>query len=181
MKRIITVASLSAATLCTAAASADPIFPDGTYIRAFGGVTSGLSGGDMGSGPTSGLALGRSFDGTRYELELSRRSSDLDLGGERDVDAVMINVYRDLDGLTESRRLTPYVGAGLGALRLSAAGDSETGAAVQVMSGLRYDIGGSAALSGELRYTASDARVTGPTGQIDADGLGVVVGLELDF
>lgn len=186
---------LASATLTLGASSlAAQSLGDGTYIQGFVGYNqiqdtdfSGSIGGstqsvdtDFDGGYSLGIAVGREIPqwssdaiGTRIELELSYRDSDVDgvnfsgngpgsegnISGDVTQTSLFANVLFDFK---QAGALTPYAGFGLGAtysdvdfaygpgVRLD---DSDTNFAAQLIAGVAYDINPTTALTLDARYS----------------------------
>jgi opacity protein-like surface antigen len=123
---------------------------------------------DAGAG--YGIAGGAIINNTfRAELELSQQKTDLKKNnvynyttGEGKTLAVMANGYYDFKN---SSQFTPYVGAGIGGIKLSlenpGVNDDDTVFAYQGMAGVGYDINQSNTISLGYRYFATaDATFT---------------------
>ena len=124
------------------------------------------------------LKVGTYVAGIRAELEYAHRSNDAkEFGPLADVDnargsiksdALMLNAYYDF---TPTGRITPYVGAGVGAARVEAnnirkalaptdccsgiVDDKDTVAALQVMAGAAYAVNSNLDVTAEYRYFLS--------------------------
>lgn len=162
------------------AASAQDI-PENSYLRIFGGATSAIGDGD-GDGPIGGLAFGMRPGPTspwRSEIELSRRLSDSD-SAELSATGVMFNVIRDVG---EAGSVTTYIGAGIGALDVTAsdAGGSGQDIAVagQVFLGAEIPLGAKTGLTIEGRYVDAGDRPGTATG--DARWADLTAGLIFNF
>ena len=120
-------------------------------------------------GPAGRIALGHAYDGGwRAELELGARLSDIDSvgasNGSGDVLAInaMVNGYYDVD---LGGHFTPYVGLGIGAIRVDADGvspvsgsridDDDVAFAYQGILGGAYAIDHNWSVTADYRYLAS--------------------------
>jgi OOP family OmpA-OmpF porin len=159
----------------------------GTY--AMGGLgaswlrDSGLSGSgvsrsvDFDRGWTGLGAVGHGFgNGVRLEAELGFRHNRADSGGSMDATSVMGNALYDFQ---TSGPFTPYVGAGLGAVRVqpnnlvvpgfsATIDDGETVPAWQAIAGVAYDLNPNWKLDLGYRYLE-----TADAGFTDSQGRGV--------
>lgn len=187
----------AALALSWSAASAEPV--QGLYVSGglalgqqrdqdingigtpFGEQPGGYISSDLGYG--GNLAAGWGFgNGFRAELELSHRRASFDkatAGALRDATTngqlrqtgIFVNGYYDFDSVGQGSLtgLAPYLGAGIGRMRVSWTDadsfnpvelvrhdDSDTVTAAQVMAGFSYPLAsgsGSTALTAELRHT----------------------------
>lgn len=119
--------------------------------------------------PTAGLAFGfASHDGWRIEGELLWSRADIDAvsgvttNGEAETWTALANLYY---GFRSDATLTPYIGVGLGGVRVAvsdfAAGpggvdDFDVAPAWQAMAGLDLRVSDAATLSLEYRYLVAD-------------------------
>lgn len=125
---------------------------------------------DFDPGTVATLATGYAFDnGFRGELELASRWNDAEtVGGSTgtgDTRAIsgMLNVLYDIN---PDHAITPYIGAGLGAVQIKDSGiasingssisDDDTVFAYQAMAGVSYDVNALWSLTADYRYFASD-------------------------
>ncbi len=121
-------------------------------------------------GLSASLAIGTTFGGNwRGEAELSHRVADVDAisgsatgGGDISGSSTMVNGYYDLFSGSDWR---PYVGAGIGVMRLSVDGiapvggsivdDDDTVAAVQGIIGMGYRLSDRIGLFTDYRFLAT--------------------------
>ncbi|WP_170545891.1 outer membrane protein [Ruegeria arenilitoris] len=221
----------SAALTVSASALAAQSLSDGLYIQGFAGYSqlqdSDFSGTVNGSpqsvdtefdaGYGLGIAVGTEIPrwsndriGTRVELELSYRDSDVDgvnfsgngpgaegnISGDVTQTSLFANVLVDFK---QAGAFTPYVGLGLGATYSDldfaygpgvALDDSDTNFAAQVIAGVAYEINANVALTLDTRYSrafdvsserlAPNGALTG-TVEDDIDAFSVNVGLRYGF
>lgn len=149
IKSTISLAIL-AATMFAGSANAEPRWPN-WYVGLHGGWSMDdeydATGGDVET--DGGYILGASlgyvpptelpfFNMTRYELEYSFRSNDVEAPGSGEVEAqtAMANMLVDFDNTTN---WTPYVGGGLGMANIELDGDDDSVFAWQLMAGLDYE------------------------------------------
>lgn len=151
-KSTISLAVL-AATMFASAANAETRWPN-WYVGLHGGWSANNShdvsagGGTASVGTDDGYLIGASlgyvpptnvpfFDQTRFELEYSYRTNDLDApaNDEVDVHTLMLNMLLDIDTGTN---WTPYFGGGLGAARIGVNNDHDSVFAWQLITGLDY-------------------------------------------
>ncbi|NOD63866.1 MULTISPECIES: outer membrane protein [unclassified Ruegeria] len=224
---ILTSAALM---LGTTAATAQSL-GDGTYVQGFIGYSqlqdsdfSGTIGGatqsvdtDFDAGFGLGVAIGKEIPqwsndtiGTRIELELSYRDSDVDgvnftgngpapegnISGDVSQTSLFANILFDFK---QAGALTPFAGFGLGATYSDldfaygpgvALDDSDTALAAQVIAGVAYDINPSTAFTVDARYArafdvsserlAPNGALTG-TVEDDLDTFSVNFGLRYKF
>ncbi len=156
-------------------------------------------GADFDTGWAGALTAGHAYgNGVRSEIELGRRGNDLDslsgtTAGTGDVTAWsgMVNVLYDFKTGTP---FTPYVGAGLGAARVSLdvrpigssrIDDSDTTLAYQGIAGVGYRLNESAQAFVDYRYFATSglnlATAAGTSVDADYDNHTVMVGLRYHF
>lgn len=132
---------------------------------------------DFDTGSLFAGQLGYRFSGTRVgrfrvEAELSHRENDVDQivfngidrsgGGEEEVLAGLMNLFYDFNGI--SKRLKPFVGAGLGFANIDAdvsypgafIDDDDTTLAYQAIAGVEYRLTKEISLIGDARYFALD-------------------------
>lgn len=148
--------------------------------------------------PMAGAAFGfASHDGWRLEGELSWLRSNIDTiggvaaGGDAEIWAAMANLYYGID---TGSAVTPYLGGGVGAARVSltdvvAAGgtvdDADTVLAWQVAVGVDFPLSDTMALSLEYRYFVADGMrfdvVGGGRAAMDFRGSSAVAGLRFGF
>lgn len=152
MKATSTISlAILAATMFAGSANAEPRWPN-WYVGLHGGwsmddsydtnagadvETDGgyIVGASLGYVPPTELPF---FNMTRYELEYSFRSNDVESPGTGEVEAhtAMLNMLVDFN--TETN-WTPYVGGGLGMARIDVDGDDDSVFAWQLMAGLDYE------------------------------------------
>ncbi|WP_377192269.1 outer membrane protein [Ruegeria meonggei] len=221
----------SAALTVSASALAAQSLSEGLYIQGFAGYSqlqgsdfSGTVNGssqsvdtDFDAGFGLGVAIGTEIPqwsnerfGTRVELELSYRDSDVDSvnfsgngpAGEANVsgDITQTSLFANvLVDFKQTGALTPYVGLGVGATYSDldfaygpgvALDDSDTTFAAQIIAGVAYEIDPNLALTLDTRYArafdvssqrlAPNGTSTG-TVEDDIDAFSVNVGLRYGF
>lgn len=169
--------------------------PHDQGLEFFGGPAEEVA---FSAAPMAGAAFGfASHDGWRLEGELSWLRSDIDTigglaaGGEAEVWAAMANLYYGID---TGSAVTPYLGGGVGAARVSltdgvAAGgtvdDADTALAWQAAVGVDYPLSETMTLSFEYRYFVADGLgfdvVGGGRADMDFRGSSAVAGLRFGF
>mgnify|MGYP003626734952 CR=1 FL=1 len=152
------------------------------------------------AGPVGSLAIGSTFGGNwRGEMELSHREVDIDsvsgaAGSTGDVSgtAMMFNGFYDF---STGSNFTPYIGAGVGPMRLDVDGASPFGGASindddwvlagQAIAGIGYRINDRLGLFTDYRFLATtDADLTTSTGvdlESDYSEHRVMIGLRWSF
>lgn len=152
-KSTISLAVL-AATMFAGTANAEPRWPN-WYIGLHGGWSMDDSYDSTTAGTTTevdtdgGYLLGASlgyvpptelpfFNQTRYELEYSYRTNDIEAGGTGEVEAnsLMGNMLLDF---TNTTKWTPYAGFGVGMANVDVDGDDDSVFAWQLLAGLDYE------------------------------------------
>lgn len=231
IRTILTTGLAASAALLAATSLSAQTLPDGYYIHGFAGFSqqqdSNFTGtiggaaqsvtGDFDEGYGLGIAIGREIPqwstdniGTRIELELSYRNSDVNsldfsgnavspetnVSGDIQSTSLFANVLFDFKG---TGALTPYVGFGLGATRSDlnlvygpgvAINGDDTSFAAQAIAGVAYALNPNTALTLDARYSrafdVSSPRLS-PTGaltgtvQDDLDAFSINVGLRYSF
>ena len=206
-RRFLLAALVSLAPL--AAGAADSAADKGFYIGAGIGPNwtrdSSITGtginvdADFGTGWAGTLTAGHAYgNGIRSEIELGRRGNDLDslsgaTGGTGDVTAWsgMLNVLYDFRTGTP---LTPYVGAGIGAARVSLDArpigasridDSDTAFAYQGIAGVGYRLNDATQAFLDYRYFAASglgfSTAAGTAVDADYKNHTLMVGLRYSF
>ncbi len=221
----------SAVLTLSASAVAAQSLTEGLYIQGFAGYSqlqdsdfSGTIGGstqsvdtDFDGGYGLGIAVGTEIPrwsndkiGTRIELELSYRESDVDgvnfsgngpgsevnISGDVTQTSLFANVLVDFK---QAGAFTPYVGLGLGATYSDldfaygpgvALDDSDTTFAAQVIAGVAYEIDSNTSLTLDTRYSRAfdvSSRRLAPNGastgavEDDIDSFSINVGLRYGF
>lgn len=221
----------STALAASATALAAQSLGDGTYVQGFVGYSqlqdsdfAGTIGGTPQSVDTEfdagfglGVAIGKEIPqwsndrfGTRIELELSYRDSDVDgvnfsgngpgaegnISGDVTQTSLFANVLFDFK---QAGALTPYAGFGLGATYSDldfaygpgvALDDSDTAFAAQLIAGVAYEINPSTAFTVDARYARAfdvSSRRLAPNGALtgtvedDLDTFSVNFGLRYKF
>jgi opacity protein-like surface antigen len=170
------------------AAYAQSFSLDQTYVKAFGGATwpsaddenlrqNGSNVGrvdlDYDTGYTLGLAAGwQATPNVGLEFEYAYRRADYSADGRVDGDrfkgdgtaksnSLMVNALYNFDPMGANAAVTPYVGAGIGAVQLDYEGDKSTwNFGYQVLAGVGYQVAPQWALYGEGRWFATgDSKV----------------------
>ena len=198
MKKLFLGAALVALVQTTATAQAQSI--SNSYISAKVGITktsdadwsdTGLTG-DIGIDTGKNIAFAYGFNAMpslRTELEVSYRKADLDditvdgvgtadLTGDVKTWGFLLNGYYDF---MADQSFSPYISAGVGALRhsgkissvaglgVTGVSGSDTVFAYQLGAGASYDIGHNLALDGGYRYLgSSDPDFSTTTAEYDA-------------
>lgn len=164
-------------------------------LEFFGGPTDEV---DFAGAPTAGAAFGfASHDGWRLEGELSWQRPGIDkigglpASGDAEVWAAMTNLYYGID---TGSALTPYLGGGVGAARVSlsdvvAGGgtvdDFDTALAWQAAAGVDFALSDTMTLSLEYRYFVADGLRFDDTGGgrvgLDVRGSSALAGLRFGF
>lgn len=166
--------AILAAAMFAAPANAEPRWPN-WYVGLHGGWSMDdeydATGGDVET--DGGYILGASlgyvpptelpfFNMTRYELEYTFRSNDVEAPGTGEVEAhtAMLNMLVDFDNQTN---WTPYVGGGLGMASIELDGEDDSVFAWQLMAGLDYEPDAMPMTVWGIRYRylgAQDADIT---------------------
>jgi len=190
LAKCLAAATLAALVIGPGAASAQSFALNQIYLKAFGGATwpsgddenlrlnnTGRNVGridlDYDTGYTLGLAAGwAATPNVALEVEYAYRRVDfdgnarvdgerVDLDGTAKTNAVMVNAIYSFNGMGAEAAVTPYLGAGIGAVQLDYEGDKSTwDFGYQVLAGVGYQVAPQWTLYGEGRWFATgDAKV----------------------
>lgn len=155
---------------------------------------------DFDTGVSAGVAIGRSLTDLslfpaglrrlRVEAEYSYGSSDFEKAGAGNAElkssVFMTNLYYDLPLAAGLERIKPYVGAGIGAVRIDAEGagladSDETVFAFQVRAGLAYAVRPDLNMTVGYRFLQTDDPKFDNTFESEYRSHAVEVGLRYQF
>lgn len=204
MKKKLAAIAVFGMVMTAAAAQAGD---DGMYVSAFLGPAwlsdadisdaTGSIGAEFDAGLAMGLAVGKSFDSARAELEFAYRKNDLDrftaagfgvaASGEITSKSLMANLYYDF---SPKEQWSPFVGAGLGLARIEVDDISVVGINIgngddtvfawQLMAGVGCKVADNTRLDLSYRYLATaDPDFSGISAEFKSHNL--LLGLRFGF